>query len=97
MPSTKPKPRSQFTAFLRRHSIKYHTWHNLVDINDFRFHFLSQSERILIICGYNIPYQGSIPFCTPETILIKAFSFHRAIKKIAPEKMFLTGKDLQRL
>lgn len=81
--------RSQFTAYLRQHGIKYAIWPGHVDINDFRFQFLKESDRIVIRCGYDVPYSYSMPYSYPDTIIKKALDFHQCIKKKYPCKVFL--------
>lgn len=88
MPSSK-KCRSQFTAYLRNNKITYSIWPGHVDVNNFRFHFLEQSERILIRCGLDVPYSYSIPYCCPDTLIKKALNFHQCIVKKYPGKTFL--------
>lgn len=87
MPSK--KCRSQFTSYLRQHGIKYTIWPNHVDINHFRFNFLEQSERIIIRCGYDVPFTYSIPYSAPDTIIKKALNFHQCINQKYPGKTLL--------
>ena len=82
--------RSQFTAYLRQHGIKYEIWPGHVDINHFRFHFLEPSQRIIIRCGYDVPFAYEINYAYPDTIIKKALAFQQCInQKFKYAKTFL--------